>query len=267
MVKVYSGYKTREVLTANRTYYVRTDGSDSNNGLSDTSGGAFLTIQKAIDVVASLDISIYNVTIQLGDGTYNETVILKSFSGAGKITIKGNETTPANVILPGNSTNCILMDNVRGTYEITGIKITNANTPGNGIYARKSYLRIGKIDFGSVTRNQLTLEHGALCDFIDNYTISGGGYRHIYAWFDAMANYTGLVTGKTITVTGTPAFSLEFASARYKGGIAITSSNFTFSGSATGIRYLVSENSIILATGVTFPGGIAGTTATGGQYL
>ena len=60
----------RELLTANRTYYVRTDGSDGNTGLANTSGGAFLTIQKAIDTAAALDLSVYNVTIQLADGTY-----------------------------------------------------------------------------------------------------------------------------------------------------------------------------------------------------
>ena len=88
------------MLTAHRTYYVRADGSDSNTGLADTSGGAFLTIQKAVNCVAALDLSTYNVTIQVGAGTYTgSTVVAKPFTGAGTVTISGDTTTPANVLI------------------------------------------------------------------------------------------------------------------------------------------------------------------------
>lgn len=47
------------------TYYVATDGNDSNNG---SSGTPFLTIQKAADVVSAGD------TVIIRDGTYTTTV-------------------------------------------------------------------------------------------------------------------------------------------------------------------------------------------------
>lgn len=60
----------RERLTTNRIYYVRTDGNDSNDGLSNAAGGAFLTLQGALNRVAQIDLNGFSVTIQLANGTY-----------------------------------------------------------------------------------------------------------------------------------------------------------------------------------------------------
>lgn len=111
----------RPQLTANRTYYVRTDGSDSNDGSANDAAHAFLTGQKAIDVATSLDLSLYSVTIQFADGTYTGTLVLKSFIGAGSIIIQGNPTTPANVLISVTSGHCIVAGGVRGSYTISGL--------------------------------------------------------------------------------------------------------------------------------------------------
>lgn len=89
---------SRQLLTANRTYYVRSDGSNSNDGLSNSSGGTFQTIAKAISAILALDLSIYNVTIQLGSSTWSESASVSApWVGSGKVTLLGDATTPANV--------------------------------------------------------------------------------------------------------------------------------------------------------------------------
>lgn len=60
----------RPRLSADQTYYVRTDGSDTNTGLANTAGAAFATIQKAVDTAYGLNCGPYSVTIMVNDGTY-----------------------------------------------------------------------------------------------------------------------------------------------------------------------------------------------------
>lgn len=50
------------------TYYVRKDGNDANTGTSDTSGGAWLTIQHAAETVVS------GSTVYVGSGNYDEVI-------------------------------------------------------------------------------------------------------------------------------------------------------------------------------------------------
>lgn len=84
---------TPQQTTADITYYVRTDGNDNNTGLANTAGGAFKTIQKAIE---SLPKTInHNINIYLATGSYSDNVAIKGFHGAGTITLTGNTSNAA----------------------------------------------------------------------------------------------------------------------------------------------------------------------------
>ncbi|MER8806017.1 hypothetical protein [Mesorhizobium australicum] len=252
----------REVLTVNRTYYVRSDGNDSNTGLVNNSGGAFLTVQKAIDTAVTLDLSTFAVTIQVGAGTWTGAIAAKSYVGAGPITLQGDTVTPANVTISRTSANCIDASSVRGKWVVTGFKLA-AGTSGYGITAIASQIDIGVVEFGACATAHLNVEQGSIVTFLNNYTISGASTRHWFVTTGALIQ----CAGKTITLTGTPAFSSAFLIAS-RGGGALISGN-TFAGSATGTRYVVTYNAwadVALAGASYLPGNAAGSVSTGGTY-
>ena len=250
----------REVLTANRTYYVRTDGNDSNTGLVNNSGGAFLTIQKAVDVTSTLDVSTFTVTIQVADGTYVANLVtLKNAVGSGEVVIQGNSSTPDNVVIDGG-----FVKSSAGTVYTVKDCLIKKNL-GNAIIAIDS-LNSAKIQFSNVNFNTGLSYHvrafgGGFITATGNYKISGG------ATFHSISAYTGVVNvqAMTVTVTGTPAFSYFCYAARFS---VQTWEGSSFSGSATGTRYLADLNSVIWCAGgaTFFPGDVSGTTLTGGQY-
>ena len=263
--KVKPSNLVRERLTGGRTYYVRTDGSDGNNGLTNSAGGAFLTIQKAIDVAAALDLSIYNVTINIADGTYTSGISLKSYVGQGPIAIVGNTGTPANVVISVTSGFCVIGADVRGTYSINGMKLV-ANTAGfsnillQGSPTRLNYLNI---DFGASGAAHISVSVNAFASSSGNTTISGNANIH---WSVTLGGTIG-DAGKTITISGTPAFAQAFAWAQSHG--RITCNGNTFSGPATGVRYYADSLALIDTQGggaAYLPGNAAGSTATGAVY-
>jgi hypothetical protein len=255
----------RELLTAPRTYYVRTDGSDSNNGLSNSAGGAFLTIQKAIDTVATLDLSIYDATIQIGPGTYAASVQLKSLVGAGKAIILGDETTPANVAISTTSADAIWSNLIRGTWALRGLKIqTTTSGRGIAVQGRGCVVEIQNLDFGACASQHMNARSGAHILQTGNYAISGGSAFH----WNAIGGGTIECQNHTITLTGTPAFGSAFAIAQITAVILAAST--TFSGAATGVRYSALTNAVIYTGGGGanyLAGNAAGATASGGQYV
>lgn len=256
----------REKLTVNRTYYVRTDGSDSNNGLANTSGGAFLTLQKAIDTVAMLDLSIYNVTIQVGAGTYTSGLTVNgAWVGAGTVTLTGDTTTPANCIINVTGATAVNVTG-GGRLSIGGFKLSSTSS-GNLLNATSGGMLTvtGAMEFGATTSAHIgTSQYGQVVISGVNYTISAGALRHFSS---GPLGYINVVNA-TVTITGTPAFSSAFAFADRLG--FVTNTGVTYSGLATGVRYVANSNAVVNSNGGGanfFPGNSAGTTATGGQYL
>jgi hypothetical protein len=253
----------REKLTAARTYYVAaTGGSDANNGLA--VGTPFATIQKAINVAAGLDLDIYNVGIQLANGTYSTSQSLVPYTTAGgSISIVGNSTTPSAVLINPAGMGFVANSPV-GYWILNGMKLNCTGGSGYGILANSPgvIINMASMDFGVCGSYHILGQTGSYAAITGAYTISGGAAAHAVSNMNAVV----YIAGSTVTLTGTPGFS-AFAIAATGGVLMANASSYT--GAATGSRYSASMNGVIYAgTASTtyFPGNAVGTQATGGQY-
>lgn len=254
---------TRERLTASRTYYVRTDGSDSNDGLSNTSGGAFLTLQKAADVVLNdLDLSGFDVTVSVADGAYTAGVsIAAPWIGEGSVYFIGDTTTPSNCTVTVASGNCFALEN-GARLSVRGFKLSTTGS-GNCLQAYlASSMSCQDIEFGACAVSHLECGTGSTILVTGNYSITGSAVSHWHCGSPGIIS----IGAYTVTLTGTPAFSSYFAGAAQAGNIV---SSATFVGSATGTRFVVHKNAFIEAVGgsiTTFPGNADGVTNIGGIF-
>ena len=254
------GYAAYSYVGSDLTLYVATTGSDSNNGL--TVGTPFLTIQKAVNVVSRFWIDAgATVTIQLADGTYTENIVLRPFGGPGAAVVQGNSGTPANVIVTSTTGNTLYFSQ-QGYYILRHFEVRS--TAGAGFYAQNgAVISFTNIRFGTCGLQQARAEYGATISASGNYSIVGGAQIHAYTVFAA----TFTASGRTITLTGTPAFSTAFASANVNANTSFTSC--TFSGSATGARYSAYALGCVhtaTANANFLPGNAAGSTSNGGVY-
>lgn len=265
-----AGVNARERLSAARTYYVRTDGSDSNTGLADSAGGAFLTIQKAIDVVAALDLSIYDVTIQVRSGTFTGAILVDApFVGAGSVTLQGDTTTPSNVVL-SVAGNVLTVQNYAVLY-VKGFKLTSSAGDQGLIYCKDgATVHVnGKMEYGAANTFHIYCFLNGSVNITADYTINGNSQGGFIADRKSSIAYAGSITA---TMSGTPTFAAGAGNHIGSTNVSLVSGlgGVTFSGGASGKRYNVTTNSVIDTNGggaTYIPGDAAGTTATGGQYV
>lgn len=115
---------------ANVTLYVRTDGSDDNDGSANTAGGALRTIQEAIRRLPQrID---HTVSINVATGVYAEDVTVKGFIGHGTLGIYGDNVMP-DASHPDRTINGIIVSACFVRVDIRGFKATRTNAAGFNI--------------------------------------------------------------------------------------------------------------------------------------
>jgi len=251
----------RMPLSADLTLYVRSDGSDSNTGLTNDAAGAFLTVQAAVNRVSrKYEFCGYFVMIQVADGTFNGAIEVFGNDLTGRLILNGNPTTPANVTL--NYTGDVISVYDNGHLTIAGFKLISSF--GNCIRVfNEAFCVVGAMEYPQIGGIHLFADGGSI-SLNGGYTISGGADCHLKAVeggniYEKNAN--------PVTLTGTPTFDDAFAAADNISFLHILSS---YTGAAIGKRYSASGGSVIHTSNrleTFFPGSIEGTVGSFSAYL
>jgi hypothetical protein len=252
------------------TYYVATTGNDSNPG---TVGSPFLTLQAAIDKALASNVAKgVTISISVANGTYSAASVISGLQSGS--TVSGSSwQTP--LIITGSSSAVLTSANQEATLSIGphamvkvtgGITISASGSTGtrHGVaVASGGVFEQGNVTWGTCIGDHLSMSNKALVIHSSNYSITGGASRHIAAAFHSLLVSTAL----TVTLTGTPTFTTAFAESA--DGSMVLYSGHTFTGSATGPRFIAQRGGYIrtgTASLTYLPGTTSGTIATGGNY-
>jgi hypothetical protein len=267
-------------VTGDITYYVRTDGSDSNTGLANTAGGAFLTIQKAVDVVQALDFGHNHsaqVTIQLGNGTHDGGIILGPLTNFNyeittypeetdqSVLILGDRATPANVVITDTG-----VAQFGQTIEVTGagwrmdgfqLNVAGSFTSGI-VVGRGGHLQIETCNLNATGTSvqMLAALSGGGIEFTEHtgvggntVTFSGNAFRYLFVQgFFSMEDPAIIFSG-----TPTLASSIIYVG---KGGNAVWAPGST-TGDIIGRPYKVDLDGVLDLLGAVNPSLPTGTVA------
>lgn len=234
-------------------------GSDSNTGL--TSGSPFLTIQQCINTIAySLDLNSKFAKCSLADGIYRENVLAQPTTGqqpgftSVSPQIESKSGTRANVVINGGSGTALYTSQTT-VWVFKNLTITSSSICA---LADAGWMVMDGVDLVQCTGNGLMVIETGLMEIIGNYTVDTCGSSHIVAKNFALWEY---FPGITVTVTGTPACSTSWA--LVESNSVILTNSVTYSGSATGTRWIARYGGIISSEGVNpdtiFPGNANGT--------
>lgn len=263
----------RIMLDSDLDLYVRKDGSDDNDGFTDSPEGAFLTIQAAIDSLMRFDAQGYDISIIVHEGKYLERLSMAHqlmSVGFYMLTLTGFGDEAVEV-MNGESTSYLI--NCAGSYQVTIQKLivsanpqyTVSNLIGaeNGVAAKFGNLTLQSTSPTALTSVAVRSAFASL-DIIDDIVIKIS--KCVYV-FTATLN-SHIFIRKNIHHA--LSMSMTYYAFANSGGYIRHFDGGTFTGElVSGTKFRASLNGAISSSeqgANLFPGTINGTTASGGVY-
>ena len=260
---------TREVLTAGKTLYVRTDGNDNNDGSADDAAHAFRTLRYAIDYIHKKYIStIYDgVKIHLGEGEFSGAFGINSPSNTRNkiLQIQGAGSNKTSIV----STDITCIQAFFGQISLSelNIKFTQNNSENSAIEI---------YPFSHLTLSECSIEidgnYGGTLEMIrcrGNLYITGTNtIKNVR--YQGSTVFCRLMNRGVLSFYGQFSASGRYAPFVWLSGASTAEIAATFSGDATGKRYTCAVNSCINTAGKGpdyLPGSEAGTVDETSHYL
>jgi hypothetical protein len=231
-------------------------GNDQSDGLSNTATGALLTIDKSRQLAFATDLSIYNVTVQLSDGTFPETIqVSGQLVGSGSLTFNGNATYPGNVRAGNPSNFGVRADGSR--FNITNMRIRSGGTGHDVNVIGGANVNLNAVELEAAPTTCLLAQTGGTIT-CTNFKVLGSAQLMASAQF---AHSSVKIAGTTVAFLDVPAFSQAVFDCSQLGAGQFVSN--TISGTCTGKQHDTSGIGFLQRNGVDLPGNIAGTTGSG----
>ena len=264
---VGTGGTSRTLLQGPLDLYVATTGSNSNDGLDPAA--PFADWQRAwSEIISNYDLNGNVVTVWGADGTYTAGVTatgapLGASAGTGSVIFRSLSDNAAACIVGVTGANAFTAQ-AGAQFTVRGIKPQTAGANTSALVATSGGLiAFTGLRFGQATLAHMNAANGGFIQATGAYAVEGGAAFHAVGSSGGIAS----VDAVTVTLNGTPNFSGAFAYAQ-QGRVSLVGTSY--SGGATGSRYLAVENGVVSTAGAgasALPGNAAGSTASGGQYV
>jgi hypothetical protein len=271
------------ILQKVTNWYVNASTGDDTlrDGTSATLGpgkiGPFKTISRAAVEVRKYNMNGYDQYIYVADGVYNETVPCQTTNGAGIVHFVGNPNAPQNVQLtsPNTQLACCFYQSGNSSYTYNGFRLSTPPAALDCIANNGGQMQINNMRFGPAARYHISCgDSGASTSLWGPSTVTieagANASEHMNAQLVGFLSFPVPLSQfwPSLTILGPVNFG-AFCGGDSLGLLQMRYTSITGAAYVTGAKYSASMNGCVSSVGAGpnyFPGNVAGSVGTGGQY-